>query len=464
MIDGGDGVLPQLRLWHERAEVAGDGTHVAVQELEPGASERVLELVGVLVEALGDWAVDRIQLQREVGRQHHGSVPLRRIVGIRHGGRRGPVLGGPLVRPGRALRQLPVVSVEDVEVPAVPRRRLVGPRALQPAGERVRSRAAAVAVLPAETLLLEGCPLGLRTDVLGIDRTMGLADGVAADDERGRLLVVHRHPAEGVANVLRGGQRIRVAVRPLRVHVDQSHLHVGEGLGELPVAAVALVTEPGVLGAPEDLVGLPNVLSPEAEAERLEAHRLVGDVAGVDEQIAPGDLPAVLLLDRPEQSARLVEARVVGPAVEGGEALSALTATTTAVGDAVRAGGMPRHPDEERAVVAVVGRPPVPRRRHHLDEVPLQRVDVEGLELLGVVEVPVHRIGQGGVVAENLQVRLRRPPVLVRLGPLRRGSRGGDRRALAVAAALGRCGISHPRPPCRDTRGRDPRRSPLPRR
>src|SRR5205085_8182438 len=129
--------------------------------------------------------------------------------------------------------------------------------------------------------------------------------------------------------------------------VDQAHLHGTERAGELPVAAVALIAEPGVLRPPEDLVGFPDVGSPEAEAERLEAHRFHGNVAGEDQQIGPGDLPAVLLLDRPEQPARLVKVCVVGPTVEGSETLSASAATASAIGDAVRAGGMPRHPDEE---------------------------------------------------------------------------------------------------------------------
>src|SRR5467141_4097221 len=155
-------------------------------------------------------------------------------------------------------------------------------------------------------------------------------------------------------------------------------------MGKLPVTAVALIAEPGVLMAPVDLVGLPDVLSPETEAERLEPHRFQGTVAGEDHQVRPGDLPAVLLLDRPEQPARLVEARVVGPAVEGGKALRTAATTAPPIGDAVRAGGMPRHPDEERPVVSVVGRPPVLRRRHHLDEVLLECVEVEGLEPLPV--------------------------------------------------------------------------------
>src|SRR3954451_5239300 len=164
---------------------------------------------------------------------------------------------------------------------------------------------------------------------------MGLADRVAADDERDRLLVVHRHTREGLANVMGGSQRIRIAVRSFWVHVDQAHLHGTERMRELTVAAVALISEPRVLRAPEDLVGLPDVLPPKPEAERRETHRFVGHVAGEDDQIGPGDPPAVLLLHRPEQATRLVEADVVGPAVEGSEALGTAAATAAAVGDAV---------------------------------------------------------------------------------------------------------------------------------
>jgi hypothetical protein len=47
----------------------------------------------------------------------------------------------------------------------------------------------------------------------------------------------------------------------------------------------------------------------------------------------------------------------------------------------------------------------------------LHRIEVEGLELLGVVERLTHGIGQGGVLVEHPQVQLVRPPVLVRRGP-----------------------------------------------
>ncbi len=201
---------------------------------------------------------------------------------------------------------------------------------------------------------------------------------------------------------------------------------------DVPLGDVALVAEPRVLRAPEDLFGLPDVLAPEAEPERLESHRLVGAVAGEDDQVGPRDLAAVLLLDRPQQPAGLVEADVVGPAVERGEALGALAAAAAAVGDAVCAGGVPRHPDEQRPVVAVVRRPPVLRRRHHREDVLLQGLDVEGLELLCVVVVRAHEIGNGDVLAEERQVEHVRPPVLVRPGPVRCGGRGFDDWVLAL--------------------------------
>ena len=195
-----------------------------------------------------------------------------------------------------------------------------------------------------------GAPSGSATDVLvGVGGAVGLAERVAAGDERDGLLVVHRHAAERLADVAGRRHRIRVAVRALRVDVDQAHLHRTERIGQLAVAAVALVLEPHPLRTPVDVVlGRPDVGAAAAEAERLEAHRLEGAVAGEDQQVGPRDLLAVLLLDRPQQPAGLVEVDVVGPAVERGEALGAGAAAAAAVGDAVRAGGVPGHPDEER--------------------------------------------------------------------------------------------------------------------
>ena len=110
-----------------------------------------------------------------------------------------------------------------------------------------------------------------------------------------------------------------------------------------------------------------------------------------------------------------------GQLLSGREALLAASAAAAAVADAVRAGAVPGHPDEQPAIVAEVGRPPILRVRHQGVKVLDHGVQVEALELLGVVERLAHRIGQGGVLVENLKVQLVRPPVAVRgyAGPAR---------------------------------------------
>ena len=173
------------------------------------------------------------------------------------------------------------------------------------------------------------------------------------------------------------------------------------------------------LGSPVDLLGLPDVLAPAGEAERLEPHRLERDVAGQDHQVGPRDLPAVLLLDRPEQPARLVEIRVVGPAAERRKPDLARACAAATVVDAVGARAVPRHADEEPAVMAEIRRPPVLRVRHHRLDVLLQRGEIERLELFGVVERLAHRIACRVVRMEDAQVQLVRPPVPVRPAAVR---------------------------------------------
>src|SRR5215211_1206186 len=103
---------------------------------------------------------------------------------------------------------------------------------------------------------------------------MGFAEGVSTGDERNCFLVVHRHTRKSLANISGCSERIRVAVWPLRIYVDQTHLHGGERLLEFPVAGVAFVTEPLVLRTPVNVFfGLPNVCAPASEAKCLEPHR-----------------------------------------------------------------------------------------------------------------------------------------------------------------------------------------------
>ena len=157
-------------------------------------------------------------------------------------------------------------------------------------------------------------------------------------------------------------------------------------------------------------------------------------VAGEDEQVGPGELLAVLLLDRPQQPARLVEAGVVRPAVERREALGAAAAAAAAVLDAVGAGGVPAHPDEQRRRSGR-SRPATSPARSVITSM-TSRFSASTSRLWNaslVVEVLVQRVGPGRVLVQHRQVELVGPPVLVGPRPVRARVRGRDRRVLALA-------------------------------
>ena len=415
MVDGRNRVLPELGGRHVRSEAAGVRAHVAVRELIPGLGEGVGELGRIIEPALGDLGISRIHLQGDVGREHHRRVALRLVVRVRHGVLRGAALGRPLMGAGGGLGEFPFVAPEVLEVFVRPAGGRAGPGAFKAAGDRVDSVALAEGVLPAEAHLFERGAFGFRTDVAdGSGGAVGLAEGVTTGDERDGLFVVHRHAREGVADVAGGSERVGLAVGAFGVDVDQAHLDRAERVGELAVAGVALVAEPFGLRAPVDVfLRFPDVRTAAGEAEGLEAHALEGDVAGEDHEVGPGDLLAILLLEGPEEAAGLVEVGVVWPAVERGEAQRAVTGAATAVGDAVGAGAMPGHADEEGAVMTVVGRPPFLRIGHQRSEVLAQGFEVELLELLGVIETRSERIALRGVLTEDVKVELIWPPVAV---------------------------------------------------
>ena len=116
---------------------------------------------------------------------------------------------------------------------------------------------------------------------------MGLAEGVAARDQRNGLLVVHRHAKERFANVLGGSDRVGVAAGAFRIDVDEAHLHGAERLGELAFAAVAFIAQPCAFRTPEQLLGLPHIDAAARKTKRLEAHRFQRNVAGEDHQVGP---------------------------------------------------------------------------------------------------------------------------------------------------------------------------------
>ncbi len=91
-----------------------DLAHILAQ-LEPRTGEGVRELVRVLHEAPRDLLVGGIEAQGEVRGQHRRRHALRLVVRVRHGAGTRATLRCPLLRAGRALRQLPFVAEQVPE-------------------------------------------------------------------------------------------------------------------------------------------------------------------------------------------------------------------------------------------------------------------------------------------------------------------------------------------------------------
>ena len=422
---------------HVGAQITDARPHVSMGELEPGPREGVGELVGVLKKAPRNLLVGRVHAHRQVGGEHRRREAFGGVVRVRDGAGTCAALGNPLLCACGALGQLPLEAEQILEILVGPLGWLAGPGDFQAAGDRVTALAGAEAVLPAKALMLDSCRLRLFRDVRRGRGAVGLAEGMPACDQRDGLFVVHGHAPERLANVDGGGDRVRLAVRTFRIDVDQTHLHGGERVFQvarvrhfavvvggndaaafdtgrtLRIADVA--AEPLRLTPPVHiLVRLPDVGSATGETKGFEAHAFQGHVARENHQVGPRQLVAVLLLDRPQQAAGLVQAHVVRPAVERCETLLAAASTATAIADAVSACAVPGHADEERPVVAEICWPPVLGSRHQRRQVLLDCSQIEALERLGVVELLPHRVRLRGVLMQQIEAQFFGPPVTIR--------------------------------------------------
>src|SRR5438270_14020435 len=169
------------------------------------------------------------------------------------------------MRSRRTLRQFPFVAEQVSEEIVAPLRRRGGPSDFQAATDRVTSFARFKFALPAEALLFNAGGFRLGTHIARIACAVGLAEGVTAGNQRNRLLIIHCHAGEGLPDVPRRGKRIRLAIRPFGVHIDETHLHGSERILKITLSAVAFLRQPLALRPPENvLFGLPDILAPTA--------------------------------------------------------------------------------------------------------------------------------------------------------------------------------------------------------
>src|SRR5580700_4346100 len=247
--------------------------------------------------------------------------------------------------PARALRQLPVVLEQVLEIIVTPFSRRAGPCDLDAAGDGIACDASSVGACPAEALLFDRRAFRLPAQLGAGPGSVGLAEGVTAGDQSDGFFVVHRHTRERLTDIFGCLDRVGNAFRAFRIHINEAHRGGAEWTREITFARIAFVcSHPGGLMPPVDVkVGFPNVRASAGKTKGLEAHGFEGDIACEDHQVGPRDLFAVLLLNRPQQAPRSVEVYVVRPAIKWSKTLLASAAAAATVKSAIRTGAVPRH-------------------------------------------------------------------------------------------------------------------------
>ena len=292
--------------------------------------------------------------------------------------------------------------------------RCAGPSPLKTTGDGLRSVTLPLGVDPPESLGLEFFSFGFGSNELHrAGCAVGLSKGMTTGNQSDGLFVVHGHATKGQSDLLGRGKRIAIPIGSLRVDINQPHLHRCERVVHFSFVVITFLAEPLGLRPPIDVfLGFPNVGTTATEAEGPKAHRFESNISAQDHKVGPGNFLTIFLLDGPKKAAGLIEVGVVGPAVERCKTLGTVACSATTIVGAVGPGTVPGQSNEERAIVAVVGRPPILGICHELGEVLLKSLHVELRKLLGVVEIGVERISLDRVLMKNIDVELIGPPVL----------------------------------------------------
>src|SRR5579872_5901407 len=280
---------------------------------------------------------------------------------IRHRAGTGASFRFPLMCAGRALGQFPLEAEKIFEEVVAPLCWCGSPGAFETTRNCVDSFACAEFIIPTKTLLFNACCSRFAPNILVcISCTVCFTKRVTTGNKCYCFFVIHSHAAESLANVASCCEWIRVSVRALWVHVYQTHLNSTKRILQFAITCITFVSQPSGFRTPIHIfLWFPNIFTSAGETKSFEAHRLERAVARENHQVGPRNFVTVFLFDWPKQQTSLVEVGIVGPAVERSEALLSRASTAATIGNAVGASRVPCHPDKERTIVTIVGRPPI---------------------------------------------------------------------------------------------------------
>ena len=173
-----------------------------------------------------------------------------------------------------ALAQFPVMAHEVFEIAHVPFDRVACPSAFKTGRDRVFALASAVRVFPTKALLFDRCAFWFWTHVtFWIGRAVAFTERVTTSSKRHSFFIVHRHTRECFTDVSGGRQRIRVAIWPLWINVNQTHLHGTQNADQVTRIRITFVIQPFGFWTPIDVFfRLPDIGTATGKTKGFKAH------------------------------------------------------------------------------------------------------------------------------------------------------------------------------------------------
>ena len=252
------------------------------------------------MEPFGNFAIARIFPHRHVGCCHHRWHAHRGIFGIRCHIFLLLIDRVPDIRASRAFYQLPLITKQKVEIAIVPFCRIGCPRTFDTTGDGVTPFAFAMCAYPAKAHLFNRSTFWLNPDQISITCTMRFTECMTTCGQGDSFFVIHRHSGKCFTNIAGTCQRIGIAIRPFRIHIDQSHLHGRQRMRQIAITRITAIRQPVCFKTPVNIFfRCPYVWTTATVTKGFAAHRLDSDITCQNQKIGPANLLAIFLFDRP---------------------------------------------------------------------------------------------------------------------------------------------------------------------
>ena len=163
----------------------------------------------------------------------------------------------PLVCSSRTLNKLPFITKKHIKIPIIPLSRIWCPCSFNSTCNGVTAHTFAMITVPAKAHFIYISTLRFYCLVVLTCSTMCFPERMTTSSKSNCLIIIHCHSAKCFSDIFGTCNWVRIAVRSLRVDIDQTHLHCTKGLVKDSVTSVTFVCQPLCFFSPKNIIFWP---------------------------------------------------------------------------------------------------------------------------------------------------------------------------------------------------------------